>query len=159
MSPLTETALRSAHAALGKGSPGGDSGGRLQAPRLPTASCGTDAGRSRSGWGRSRSGWSRGRPRPPRARRPSPAAWPPPRPRRRPPAAPRPPRPESQPGRLPRDPHPSAMEASAAAGRAPPAETWPREGRGAARRRARTPRKQPARAASVPEDRPSSSAR
>lgn len=44
----------------------------FQAPRLPTVSCRTNAGRSRSRW-------SRGHPpRLPRPRHPSPAAWPPP---------------------------------------------------------------------------------
>lgn len=152
MSPLTETAPRSAHAALGKGSPGGDSGGRLQAPRLPTASCGTDAGRSRSGWSRGQAAASAQAPAPLAHRLASAATAPPP------PGDPAPSQ-AGVPGRaLARDPHPSAVEASAAAGRTAPAETWPREGRGAARQRARTPRKQPARAASVPEDRPSSSA-
>lgn len=76
----TEIAPRAADTALGKGSPGGDSGSRVQAPRLPTASCGTDAGRHRSGWSRGRPSASArpgpGAPRPPPGLRPDRAAAP-----------------------------------------------------------------------------------
>lgn len=93
--PLTATAQRRALRAR-EGRAGRASGSRGRAPRLPTTSCGTDAGRRRCGG-------SRGRPSAPAqapaplARRPASAPTAP----RLPPAAPRFRRPDPRPGRLP----------------------------------------------------------
>lgn len=125
---------RARRALVSEASPASSCTGRLAGPE-PTNRAGPTRGVAAPGAA------AAGPLRPPRPAHPSPSA----RPRRGPTRAP------------PRDPHPGAADASAAAGGAAPAETWPREGRGAARRRAGTLRKQPVRGASVPGNRPSCS--